>query len=1528
MCFPQILRKPAPSQSRYVIAYRPFLWSELDFPLGISDEIVNSQTFEEDSYNEELTTQSTTPSDIDYALLESTRLKVSSEEEATDEDPDVIPTDDSFREETINIQSESMAQDDTLNIKQNMAGEERSIPLISITNTDDSIPVEVNKNPFQSSPEPLTDMEDLDHEPDQRHIRKLKIIINEDGALTDAEVMEASDDDNDVDSIPKISVQLNDIIDHSGTYEELVRMNSPKSKTTKSNVESRVSTCNTAQLGDFLKTFYEKDGNTDYEDVDLSDEEDNADEISESNENYDILQRLMDDGNVNISDIVKRSPIPSPSVTPEPGEKRNVKKSKVTKKGSSGLKKKSDSNLLSPRSLSPHLSDITDTEVVYSDSEEEEMVSQRPLSPQERRRRLKQSKENGPDKRKQRFDERSDILPELEISSVHISEKVPVKELVSESDTDNVNYVHYKRTTYAPKKKTLLMEVAGALMKETLVSTDVEHFEGSNESEDDAASQFSEDRYSGPENQYASIKDTEISKNALQLPKQDKVVLTDTEDIETEEESVKGTKASKPTIKILSADGSTEEDDFETTDNEYLSAVKEMRARALKDNNYEIHFIEVDGKTRPLAITPDLPGVSSSLYAHSQGISYLTDVEDLADSDIETTKTFLPVASTYLDAILTDTEMFEGEDETYRPKSPEPSDDENSQSLPEPVREMILMKEDPSGRPVSVVLPLGNVQPGGLKPPHLELEGGLSEVEDMVTDDDDYVNPPFVHDPTPTPDLSDVEGGIIHFSEVMKVQKKKLKVLGQDIQEPLTDTEDLFLSVSGKRKRSKPKLKLGFEPNQITIRQDLTDTEEIILSDNEGRHKHILPIPRAEIEPGTDLDDIDLSGEDDVHETQRHMAVTPDHLRELGDSYTALKEGSGPFSEEAKQSFLELHKIPKINTISPSPDIQFAINTDTEDMFTSADEEGFSRAETMTPYDGALELEDHSSVVYMKHTRKFDFDAPEEAMHIKGGIDIHETLTDVEDLGVSEDERPKPPEQLFVNDTADQVCVCLTTEVNDDDSVCVCVSKEHGGLSLVWNSKNSTDAKQQRGKNSVVLTSCSFLGLSSKLPCSSGKSRSWVPLINLISNRSLENPSQIKTMFSSEANKYILVEDQSNPNSFKFVLYIETRNAFNAFNGEFTFKLSTRVIPVGFVTDFVIYQQKTVPSNIAHFVVYFWKTIILSNGNNMSNETYFLVNNNVLKSSSEKYFLKNEEIKKAKKKVQDRAWSGSDILDTRKEFFEDNKTRSISVTKLIIRFECLATSNQTQSISLPDIDIQKDNSRSFTYDVDTSNETNNSEVPLNKLIRDGYDLKTNEKAQPILNHPKPDSTFKPIIPIVPLKDRSVSPRRLDPAPIRESPAFKALCERVQGTVENLTHSFHTNSNEDPKLSLMASYKMKKTFDFLRRSCCEKDLKNSSNLSGKIEVFETLSGSPKLKRKLILKSNSEAEIDTKVNALLSSAKSTSYSDITRSFTMLTLTTKTTSSNTISFTMDKSSQQSSSIRRTSSCPVSHWVRKGNN
>lgn len=1505
---------------------KPLSKLDLDSPLRFVEDAVIFELVEEDVINDDIPAVSSSGSDQDHAVLESNQLKAIYEEEATDEDPEIIPNDDSYYEEAVIPLVEKHTQEQITGELREMAAEESHIPVISITTTDDVNQVDSTRNRYHPSPEPLTDLEDLDHD---TFSGVLKIDHHDEGSLTDAEVMEASDDEKDLDFVPNVAVELDDILDYGGTYEELARLGSPKSKHKKGKFQRSISLSNPDQSERSLNVFYEKEGVTDNEDFDATDEEDNAEEDSQSVvEDDDILYKLMDDENVNISDAIIRTPVPSPSVTPEPGQRRQQKSSKKSKSAS---KKKSNYNLLSPRSLSPHLSDITDTEIVYSDSEEE-YSKERPMSPQERRRLRKDHNKSKQKVQQTSNNQEGRKSPKLEISSVRIIEKIPGKGSISESDTDHAYLAPRKHVLYAPKKKTLLMEVAGALMKDTFVSTDVEQFEASNESDDDNASQVS-DSYCNvyDDGQCGSVEEKEIKKNALWLPKQDRIALTDTEDIETDDESI-------PT-NILKGD-STDEDEFEVTDSEYVAAVKELRARAWKESNYAIQFIEVDGKARPLAITPDLPQTSTSslLLLPPQVNVYTTDTEELEeDTDIDKPMAFLNIHMPKHDGGITDTEDMEGDEELFRPKSPEPSDDENSQVLPEPTREMILMKEDPSGRPVSVVLPLGNVVPGGLKPPHAEFDGGISEVEDMMTDDDDILVP-STQEPCPTPDLSDFEGGIIHSSEAIKVQKKKLKVLGDGLPEPLTDTEDLFFSACGKKRRSKVKSKVGLEVKSTHLKPDLTDTEDIIFSDAENHHKSNLAIPQAQdTEPVTDLDDVDVSGEEENQDFQRSTAVTPDYMRELGgDSYTQLKEGSGPFSDEARQRFLSLNNIPVIKRLSPTPDIQFNMNTDSEDMITSADEDGFSRAETMTPYDTGLELEDPSSVVYMKHTRKFDLDAPEEAMHIKGAQEIHDTYTDVEDLGVSEDERPKPPEQLFVNDTVNQVCVCLNSEVEDEDSVCVCVSKEHGGLSLVWNSKNSTDAKQHRGIISVQLTSHKHPLLVQRFTRSLISREDWAPFYiknPCVIDSSTKSSKLLKTRtsFTVKNNKYLLIEDHVDSNYLSFYLYTESVSKPSVV--KVVFKLSIGLTSLGFATKVVICQRNAFPSNIASLVVYFFKTLPMPV--ELFETKYFHYNStkSVCDKNTNDLPIVTEVVRKTKRKVQNRAWSGSDILDTQVEEFEVSKPKSVSVSKLISRFEYLSSSSTDEDGSEKYIPFETTESLVVKKDEETNSETvlEKEKDILNheaSIYSNVVDLPLSEQEQVKFScSTKPNNAFKPIIPIIPLKDRSVSPCRLDPASIRDSPAFKALVQRAHGVVETLAHTSDTKTTEDPNKVLTSPYRLKKTFEYLTKSSGHRSHAANLDLTEKIQAFETLSGSQRLRRNLILKRNSETEIKRKCKSL-SSTNSASVSDLACSSTMVTLVKKTTSSNTIDSQEDlRDIRGTTSIRRTSSCPISHWVGKGN-
>lgn len=1333
-------------------------------------------TFDEDTYNDEVLTFSTSGSDGDFALLESNQLKIIYEEGATDEDPDVIPKDDSSKEEILTSQFNSLALENIVSESIVMEDEETPIPTISITTTEGNEGINLNEICDQTYSDLLTDIEDFDHNRNTDFIAKEK--VTEDISITDAEDVNASDEDFDFTYTPDPSMHPENKLDYGGTREEILSVNSPQSILKKGHFERSFSKSGSDQQDGLINVFLEKYGTTDHEEFDTSDEGDDGDEdMQYISESEDIFNRLLVYETVDISDRIRQRPVSSPTVTPQMGEKSYQRKGKTSKRCT--RKKKHYSNLLSPRSLSPHLSDITDTEIVYSDSEDDNLVNFQSTSSHERKRRYNKHINVEQQRRSKQalgpITNNKMSFPQLEISKVHISQRVQDVEVLSESDKEDILSTYLEHI--GAKRKSLHMEVAGTLVKNSFVNTDVEQFENSNsfedeEEDDDETSQ----RYDTRHSNNRIIKNKQTGKDLSYL--RDKILLTDTKNVEIKDELE--TMSSNALTPRLGLKGdSTEEDDFETSDAEYLAAAAELTVRTRKENNYEIHFIEVNGQSRPLAITPVLPLTSTSGALHTPPEVQIYTTEDIhEDSDVDVADGILHISLPENKDGVTDTKVFQGDDYISISKFPEPSvNEENSKTFPETFIEMVLMEEESSGRPVSLVLPSCSSQPTQVTAPRIEISGRISEIEDLVTDDD-TLSVIGCNKLCYSPDIPDIDGGVIQSTDVMKVQKSKLKVLSRELQEPLTDTEDLFLSASCKRKRAKSKLKFGVERISSNIKQELTDTEDIVFSDVECNKNTTLAIVPSRVDPGTEIDDLDLSGEDDYQEVQSPLAVTPDCVREIcGDSYTATKEGTGPFSDDARQSFLNVSLRPTMVTTSPILYNNFGSNTDTEDMMTSADEEGVLRSDTFIPYDAGLDIEDHSSVVYMKHTRKFDLDAPEEALHMKGRLDVHEALTDVEDLGViSEDEIAKPIDHLFVNDTIDQVCVCLNSEPEVEDSVCVCVNKVHGGLSLVWTSKNSTsDLKKHRGIHTVQLTSCNVIFASSN---TIGLRRNGAPLKTLsyvdnVTNRMLKP----RTCLRSNRFKCLLLEDCVDLKYLSFYLYIEHVNKPPP-TINLVLKLSISLSPLGYMTKVVICKPNIFPNNIATLFICNFKILFL---NREEFETNYIFRSNA------KFSFRNSTntlpiiiglTTKTTRKIQDRAWSVSDILEAEPTMIPDvRKQRSSSVSTLISRFESLSSSttifdDKEKVIMLNNTSVTAKNIDRILEcypSCEESSNDNNCKRPISKTTES---LKEYTK-----------NTFKPIIPIVALKDKSVSPCRLEPSPIQDSPAFKAISKKAEKDVD-------------------------------------------------------------------------------------------------------------------------------------------------
>lgn len=1544
--------------------------------LGLSHDTETENLLPDDELIEEdVFTISSSGSDVDKALIESgNQLAVIQEEGATDDDPDIIPIDDYlFDDEVISLKE---SESNSLREDVEMALKETSVPIISITSEDDfkGKPLKtISKRQYHNSPEPLTDVEDLDHDLGVAGISlpsTLKITFDE-SVLTDNELLEVSDDEAEPLYSPTSDVNVDEVLDQVGTYEELIKLRSksPQPFHRKSFVLNAPD-----KKGSLLNIFYnEKDGLTDLEDFDLSDEDGNVEHNNEDTHGeLDFLSSMWDHEMVEISDRIKSqpNPTPSPPATPEPGQQRpdykiDKKKGKLINKKMHASKKKRNYNFLSPRSLSPHLSDLTDTEIIYSDSEEENNFHHHSVSPKERRRRIRNS--NYKSKPVDITDLNLKLSGDFRYKKRSFSNK-NIDQSISDGDTENEEIAIsdkdeeplLPRNIFSTKKS---KQPFGSSISAIKVQSNVKIFgQLSNLKIEDQINDMPDYNTETIESQFGKDSKDGVIKDSLKIAESIETALTDVEEIESDGEIMIKSSPVKPPRLHISREGSTEEDEYDASDNEYVSAAKELRARYWKDNNFEVKFVEINGEPRPLAVTPDLISKTGPIDNSVSGIKFLeipdvkaysTDTEYIesdSDEDITQIKTLLSVKTAYQEDVFTDVELFEDEiyDERFRPKSPEPiRDDDIDSGLPDATREMILIKEDDSGRPVAVVLPLGNAKPSGLIPPDIEIEPGTSEVEELSTDDDE--------DQTvkcPTPELPDIDGGVIQCCEIVKVHKKKSEILFDNQAEPVTDTEDIFLAGSKKRKKIKTKQKLISEVKVAKdIKHHLTDTEEIELSDHEipvSQRNTNLNIALFETEPITDIDDMNMSGdEEEILDKHRSISVTPDCLREFScETITTQKEGNGPFSEEVMQQFLAIsNSLPMINTVAPTP--ESVLYTDTEDMFTSADEDGYSRAEIMTSYDGVIELEDHSSVVYMKHTRKFDIEAPEEAIHIKGSTDIRESYTDVEELGFSEEEHPHPFDNLSINDTEKQVCVCFNSGVDEEDSVCVCVGKGQGELSLVWNSKNATGSGQHEGIHSLILTT------KQGFPCSSfilnKELRSEILSSTDQNSRTLHLETYLNIF---QCNKYLSSKEQTIDGKSIINMYFgyndkHEQDAILSFNHNVTSN--------GYITELTKIMPIVLFENISFLILNKQKCFDISDFSLKLCDKYGYSDTNKPVNVISEFIFNNKQEKKNKKKIKNRAWSGSILLNsTESEInFKLSKLKSQSVSKLISKFELLPYSSNIVKTS----DIQMN---SIENELN-QNHKNNDKVSIveNKVInnekqflkRNQGIIVTNKRDQAKEDTSfKLNNTFKPIIQIIPLKDRSVSPCRLDPAPIKESPAFKALCERTHGNIESLTSPFQgfNRALKDDYYSPAHS-----NFD-------ASDIKIGSGviktgltpmLSEKIQKFETLSGSPKLRRKLSMKQSVEDQvlrslpsigsiptlntyqhnffmkhtIEDHILGSLSSTSSTPVINVCQLY-MTTNVLRKHSLNISSFEKDPE-KKLFSIRRSSSCPINQQVKKGN-
>nr|CAD7265485.1 unnamed protein product [Timema shepardi] len=586
--------------------------------------------------------------------------------------------------------------------------------------------------------------------------------------------------------------------------------------------------------------------------------------------------------------------------------------------------------------------------------------------------------------------------------------------------------------------------------------------------------------------------------------------ITDVEDFEMDQSEGSDAINEKEVMKyskIKCERDSTDEDDFETSDVEF-----HVNSKSENENQiyFDIQFVETSGKPLTASVIPGV--VEICPIDHIKGESFIshstieegggtTDIEVLKssgsseeDSNDRIAKNNILRVHAKVSVDTTDAEELSDSNNDFSDSNSSHEFEELS-VLPKSIREMVIIKEDKSGRPVSVVVPLVDSYQHSLFVPGPEVKLGTTDVEEVsgISEDENglELKCPLRNN---TPDLPDFERGVVESVEMIKTQDKKLKVsVGRDgLLEPFTDTEDILLeggtgsrrrrlrSKGGKHKNSlHPSLTVEERPSTTDIEEiEMSDTEALIKNSIKHEYKQIsVPEKCSNLEGKTDVEDIDLSEEeyDDgpniCSRIQRAQSVTPDLLRYMEYETVTSKEGSGPFATETcGEMFLEhsiLQVSPSIQMTSLSSNIVYGTQTDTEDLLASADEDvdaTYSRAEMATPMELGLDIDEGSlSTVHVMQTRKFDLDAPKEAIHIKGYVEIREANTDIEDLGFSEEESHNQcsetlEEQMSVADEDNRVCVCVASDICGDarNEVCVCVGKNQSELSMVWKTGNST----------------------------------------------------------------------------------------------------------------------------------------------------------------------------------------------------------------------------------------------------------------------------------------------------------------------------------------------------------------------------------------------------------------------------------------------------------------------------------------
>lgn len=355
--------------------------------------------------------------------------------------------------------------------------------------------------------------------------------------------------------------------------------------------------------------------------------------------------------------------------------------------------------------------------------------------------------------------------------------------------------------------------------------------------------------------------------------------------------------------------------------------------------------------------------------------------------------------------------------------------------LPSPIREMKILKEDEKGQPIVEVLPIADDVLLGIDK---YSDGGVTDYEDCSDDNDDNENYDInLYTIDQIPDLDD---GNIQSADktidkdnpsrpVSSMSSGTLNVILNE--NPLTDTEELMIGGSSpggcelRRRRGKTRHNISKNAGFLVVAHandgGHTDVEEMDFDEDPKVSYHYKRRPTQEIaiilnSQDTLTDEECISGAEDGISSR----ATPDSrpLSALNQENYCSTITSQESLDVNKFSFKSKRiSLPVVCKKSPSPDIIGAF-TDTEDIHGVSDaDEPYSRAQTATPLEVQIALDNTLEQSEIHEANVGLFDAKRERNNLKCARDI-EALTDVSDIELPPEECVSPKgngKQIHIN---------------------------------------------------------------------------------------------------------------------------------------------------------------------------------------------------------------------------------------------------------------------------------------------------------------------------------------------------------------------------------------------------------------------------------------------------------------------------------------------------------------------------------